>query len=176
MRRYFTAGEVVRLTGVTYRRLDLWCRREIIQPSMRTARGRGQRRLFTFRDLVEIRTIKTLTAQGVRLAALLVAVNRIRRDFGDLDGSPLASARLVTDGRSVFRYVPARDHLERLDEYGQFAFAFDLGAEVAALRQPKENWQLPASIRAALPPEMLPAPECEDVEEADFEPNFLSDE
>jgi len=134
MRRYFTAGEVVRLTGVTYRRLDLWCRREIIQPSMRTARGRGQRRLFTFRDLVEIRTIKTLTAQGVRLAALLVAVNRIRRDFGDLDGSPLASARLVTDGRSVFRYVPARDHLERLDEYGQFAFAFDLGAEVAALR------------------------------------------
>jgi len=49
-------------------------------------------------------------------------------------------------------------------------------AEVAALRQPKENWQLPASIRAALPQEMLPAPECEDVEEADFDPSFLSDE
>lgn len=48
--------------------------------------------------------------------------------------------------------------------------------EVAALRQPKSDWQLPASIRAALPPEMLPAPETGDIEDADFAPSFLSDE
>lgn len=49
-------------------------------------------------------------------------------------------------------------------------------AEVAGLRQPKQNWQLPASIRAALPPELLPAPDCEDVEDADFAPSFLEGE
>lgn len=31
--------------------------------------------------------------------------------------------------------------------------------ETAALRQPRDIWSLPTSIRAALPPEMLPAPE-----------------
>jgi hypothetical protein len=49
-------------------------------------------------------------------------------------------------------------------------------AEVAALRQPKNDWQLAPSIRAALPPEMLPAPEPDQIEEAEFEPEFLSDE
>jgi hypothetical protein len=66
-------------------------------------------------------------------------------------------AAVLIGGSSIYQFTPC-------------------SADVAALRQPKENWQLPASIRAALPPEMLPAPEHEDVEEADFEPSFLSDE
>lgn len=48
-------------------------------------------------------------------------------------------------------------------------------AETAALRQPKAQWQLPASIRAALPPEALPAPE-EDELDAEFAPAFLTDD
>lgn len=42
----------------------------------------------------------------------------------------LVSTRLVTDGKTVFRLVDG-DRLEGLDGYGQFAFAFGLGAEVA---------------------------------------------
>ena len=34
-------------------------------------------------------------------------------------------------------------------------------AEIARQRQPKNDYQLPASIRAALPPDMLPPPEPE---------------
>jgi hypothetical protein len=42
--------------------------------------------------------------------------------------------------------------------------------EIAAQRAPKSDWQLPASVRAALPASMLPAPD-DDM----FAPNFLSD-
>ena len=52
-------------------------------------------------------------------------------------------------------------------------------AEVAARRQPKAHWQLPASIVATLPPAALPAPEVDDVQEEDepeFAPRFLLDD
>jgi len=125
----------MRLTDVTYRRLDSWVRRGIIQPS---ARGRidieRRRRLFTFGDVIEVRTIKELTGSGVRLASLLICVARLRRELGQRGENALASTRLVTDGRNVFRYLPAEDKLENLNEYGQFAFAFGLGDEIATLR------------------------------------------
>ncbi len=133
IRRYFTAGEVMSLTEVTYRRLDLWCRREIIRPSRRTAGGKGQRRLFTFRDVVEVQTIKSLTDRGVRLSMLIQCIERLRHDL-DVEGmASFASTRLITDGRTVLRYVPKEDHLEGLDVYGQFAFAFGLGDEIGLL-------------------------------------------
>lgn len=50
-------------------------------------------------------------------------------------------------------------------------------AEVAALRQPKRDYQLPASVRAALPPAMLPATAKLNEDEGDeaFAPGFLDD-
>lgn len=44
----------------------------------------------------------------------------------------LASIRLVTNGKSVFRLID-ESRLESLDEYGQFAFVFGFGAEVTYL-------------------------------------------
>jgi hypothetical protein len=52
-------------------------------------------------------------------------------------------------------------------------------AEVARARQPKNSWQLPPSIVAALPPEALPAPAHDEDEggpEPEFAPRFLSDD
>lgn len=46
--------------------------------------------------------------------------------------------------------------------------------ETAAARQPKHDWQLPASIRAVMPPELLPAPSFED--EDQFAPDFLCED
>lgn len=111
----------------------MWCRREIIRPSKRRADGKGQRRLFTFRDVIEVRTLKALTAQGVRLSALKESVERLRKDLGVNGENALASTRLVTDGKTVFRYVPSQNHLESLDAFGQFAFAFGVGDEISTL-------------------------------------------
>ena len=133
IRRYYSSGEVAALAEVTYRRLDLWVRRELIRSSGRRAAGKGQRRLFTFNDVIEVRTLKALTAKGVRLAALTQCIQQLRRHMDDNIERSFASIRLVTDGTTVFRYVPSKDHLESLDAYSQFAFAFGLGEEISLM-------------------------------------------
>ena len=52
-------------------------------------------------------------------------------------------------------------------------------AEVAAKRQPTDDWQLPTSIRVTLPAELLPAPvavEDGEEDEPEFAPAFLTGE
>lgn len=133
IRKYFTSGEVTRLTGVSYRRLDLWCRRRIILPSKRRARGRGHRRLFTFCDVVEVQTIKTLIDRGMRLPALEQSIKQLRRDLMREGILSFTSVRLITDGKELLRYIPQENHLESLNMDKQFAFAFGLGDEIENL-------------------------------------------
>jgi DNA-binding transcriptional MerR regulator len=133
IRRYFSAGEVAKLADVSYRRLDLWCRRGIILPSGRPAQGKGCRRLFTFLDVIEVRALMMLTKQGVRLGMLVRCVAQLRQDLRVAGDGAMASSRLITDGKTVLRYVPEKDHAESLDQYGQFAFAFGLGEEISLL-------------------------------------------
>jgi DNA-binding transcriptional MerR regulator len=135
LKRYYSAKEVMVLADVTYRRLDSWVRRGIIRSSAREAGASRRRRLFTFSDVVEVRTLRLLTASGVRLSALQACVERLRRDLGRQGDNVLASSRLVTDGVHIFRYVSNEDRLEQLDQYGQFAFAFGIGDEITSLSQ-----------------------------------------
>ncbi len=128
--RYFTAQEVIAFTGITYRRLDYWVRQGIIKASGRQKVGRGSPRLFVFRDIVEIRVALQLTEKGLRISALRECLKSIRKQLPK-SKAPLASEKLVTDGKTVFRYVQGNgDVLESLDESGQFAFTFGLGEEV----------------------------------------------
>jgi len=141
--RYFTAKEVMLLANVSYRRLDYWVIAGMIQPSGRPSAGRGSRRLFTFSDLLEIRVLVRLTQCGLRLAALRSSVKQFRKRIPELVNKPLSSLRLVTDGRTLFRYLPDGETLETLDEFGQFAFAFDVGAEAVQLEKAVSSMKRP---------------------------------
>jgi len=48
--------------------------------------------------------------------------------------------------------------------------------ETAIERAPKSEWQLPVSIRAAMPPGMLPAPESDDEGEGPHFDPFIGEE
>lgn len=130
--RYFTAQEVIACTSITYRRLDYWVRKGIIRASGRSQVRRGTPRLFTFTDIVEIRVAMKLIDSGLQLSALRECLKSIRRKLPSED-APLASERLITDGKKLFRYDPYLDSLESVDEFGQFAFWFGLGEEVKAV-------------------------------------------
>jgi hypothetical protein len=69
-----------------------------------------------------------------------------------LFGGKLLPAVLI-GGSSIYQFTPC-------------------SVEIAAARQPKQDWQLPTSIRAALPPELLSAPPVAEEEEGDDEPEF----
>lgn len=144
---YFSAKEVVAITGVRYRQLDYWLRQGIVRAAIGPVQGEGElrrRRLFSFSDLVEIRTVLKFVESGVRPHAIRGAVIRLRRELRIAPESSFANVRLITDGRALFRLDPAFDVLIRLDGSEQLAFAFELGDEVRGLvskiqAQPKRS-------------------------------------
>lgn len=144
--RYFTAQEVIVCTSITYRRLDYWVRQGIIRASGRSEVRRGTPRLFTFTDIVEIRVALKLIDSGLKLSALRQSLKSIRNQLPSLD-APLASKRIVTDGKKVFKYDPDLGSLESMDEFGQFAFWFGLGEEVQAVVKEVEKIPVPARYK-----------------------------
>jgi len=104
----FTAGEAEKLTGVPYYRLDYWARSGFIRPSIAGAEGKGSKRLYSFRDLVALRTARELRNSGVPLQTLRKVVRYLRRLKG-LE-NPLAEARLVVAGDDVI-LVESREKL-----------------------------------------------------------------
>jgi DNA-binding transcriptional MerR regulator len=56
----YTAGEVSKLTGIPYARLDYWARSGFLRPSVSGGNGKGSKRLYAFRDIVALRTAREL--------------------------------------------------------------------------------------------------------------------
>lgn len=94
----FTAEQVMRLTGISRRRLAYWLDSGILAADVDAARGRGHVRLFSFRNLVEVRVALWLRDK-VSLQLIRKIVARLRR--GDGPDRPLVELRFaVIEDRS----------------------------------------------------------------------------
>lgn len=94
----YSGQRAAQIVGITYRQLDYWARTDLVRPSMRDANGSGTRRRYSYRDLLELRTIKTLLDAGIKLES----VRRVFAFLRDNLGEDVASANLVIQGnRSV---------------------------------------------------------------------------
>jgi DNA-binding transcriptional MerR regulator len=94
----FRAPQVCKIVGITYRQLDHWIRTDLVAPSIAEAHGSGSQRLFSYRDLVELKVVKSLLDGGLTLKAVRDVITYLREDLG----GDLASANLVIAGsRSV---------------------------------------------------------------------------
>ncbi len=117
----FTAQQASRLTGCTSHQLRYWDKVKLVEPSVQSTGGRpGRRRLYSFRDLVALRVVKSLLDNGMSVQRVRRAWDYLRRT-ADLE-QHLAEVRLVTDGQSIFR-VASDDH-ELLDALRQGQLAF----------------------------------------------------
>ena len=88
------AADVV---GITYRQLDYWARTGLISPSIASAAGSGSRRLYSYRDLLELRVVKSMLDAGIKLEAVRTAFDYLRTQ-AEVD---IASAHLVISGKDV---------------------------------------------------------------------------
>jgi DNA-binding transcriptional MerR regulator len=117
----FTAQQACSLTGATPHQLRYWDRVDLVKPSIQSTGGRpGRRRLFSFRDLVALRVIKSLLDNGMSVQRVRRAWDYLRRT-ADMD-SHLAEVKLVTDGQSIFRVAADEDELLDALREGQLAF------------------------------------------------------
>jgi len=49
---------VCKIVGITYRQLDYWARTDLVRPAMADAKGSGTRRMYSYRNLLELKIIK----------------------------------------------------------------------------------------------------------------------
>ncbi|CAB4629537.1 MAG: MerR family transcriptional regulator [Actinobacteria bacterium] len=93
----FSGTQAAEIVGITYRRLDYWARTDLVRPTGADATGSGSRRLYTYRDLLELKVIKKLLDAGIRLESIRDVFSYMREHV-DTD---ISAAHLVIDGGSV---------------------------------------------------------------------------
>ncbi len=94
----YSGQKAAEIVGITYRQLDYWTRTDLITPSVADAKGSGSKRRYSYRDLLELKVIKSLLDAGVALQSARKALEYLRENLGE----DLASANLVLNGsRSV---------------------------------------------------------------------------
>jgi DNA-binding transcriptional MerR regulator len=117
----FTAHQASRFTGCTARQLRYWDQIGLVRPSVQQTGGRpGVPRLYSFRDLVALRVVKSLLDGGMSL-------QRVRRAWYFLNKEArldehLAEVKLVTDGQSIFKVCRTDGELLDALKEGQMAF------------------------------------------------------
>lgn len=93
----YSGKQAAEVVGISYRQLDYWARTDLIRPTLADARGSGSRRRYSYRDLVELKLVKTLLDQGFRLDQVRAAFAYLR----DRLGEDIPSAKLIIAGKSA---------------------------------------------------------------------------
>jgi len=112
MDEHYSGKRAAEIVGITYRQLDYWARTDLVRPSLADAKGSGSRRQYGYRDLLELKVVKTLLDAGIRLESVRSAFDYLRSQLGE----DVASAQLVITGTSA---VLVRDGDELIDVVNQ---------------------------------------------------------
>lgn len=97
----FTTDQVIRLTGLTRRKLEYWIETGVLNADVDLAKGRGHVRLFSFQNLIEARTAAWLRDK-ISLQLIRKIVGRLRETGLE---RPLTSVRF-----GVIEFVESAGH------------------------------------------------------------------
>jgi DNA-binding transcriptional MerR regulator len=93
----FSGTRAAQIVGISYRQLDYWARTDLVRPSLTDAQGSGSRRLYSYRDLLELKVIKKLLDAGLKLESVRDVFEYLRANVT----TDIAAAHLVIDGTQV---------------------------------------------------------------------------
>ena len=104
----YSGARAAEIVGITYRQLDYWARTDLIRPSLVDATGSGSRRRYSYRDLLELKVIKSLLDAGIKLESVREVFTYLRDNLGE----DVTTANLVIQGNQA---VLVRDGGELID-------------------------------------------------------------
>jgi len=96
IRELYTPQNVARLFGISLGRLRYWARSDFLAPSAKI----GKRSVYTFQDLISIRTAHALLERGVPLGSVRRSLSALRRTLPNVS-RPLGELRVVADGKQI---------------------------------------------------------------------------
>ncbi|MGO9120698.1 MAG: MerR family transcriptional regulator [Desulfomonilaceae bacterium] len=137
----FGAKVVKEITGVSRMQLQHWDRTGIVRPSVKIGAGKGSRREYSFKDLVQLKVAKRLREEGISLQKVRKALEYLRKNFPDVK-APLAELRFLTNGVDIFVLTDNPNVI--LDALrGQFVFSFAIGELIDGLKGSIKNLEIP---------------------------------
>jgi DNA-binding transcriptional MerR regulator len=127
----YNSKEASRIAGVSLRQIQYWDERGFIRPSVRTAHGRGSKRLYSFHDLLCLKVMKDLTDHGLSLQKVRRCLQPLRR-YTAQPRQALESLKYLTDGEKLFVITSDREKiLDAIDR--EFVFSVGIGNLVREL-------------------------------------------
>ena len=93
----FSGTQACDIVGITYRQLDYWARTQLVRPAVHEATGSGSRRHYSYRNLLELRMVKSLLNAGIKLESVREVFNYLAQNTQ----ADITSAHLVISGSSV---------------------------------------------------------------------------
>ncbi len=142
----FTAHQATKFTGCTARQLRYWDHIGLVRPSVQGTGGRpGVPRLYSFRDLVALKVVKSLLEGGMSLQRVRRAWQYLNKRAG-LDRH-LSEVKLITDGVSIFKVARRNGEIVDALKEGQLAFfvaiddiATSLDAKIGQFRDDRDRF------------------------------------
>jgi DNA-binding transcriptional MerR regulator len=104
----YSGAKAAEIVGITYRQLDYWARTDLVRPSLEDAKGSGSRRRYSYRDLLELKVIKSLLDAGIKLESVREVFSYLQENLGE----DVTTANLVIQGNQA---VLVRDGGELID-------------------------------------------------------------
>lgn len=130
----YTAKQVCKITRVDYSTLDYWVRTGFIKPSIDEGQGTGNKRRYSFSDLVLIKVAASLRKDGVTLQKLRKVIEYLSQNTDSIS-NPITGSVLITDGKTVFKVTDNNDILIDILRGGQLVWALPLGKMVTNLKR-----------------------------------------
>ena len=123
IKRGYRGTVASKVAGITYRQLDYWARKQIVEPSITPSHGSGSRRLYSFKDVVILAVSKKLLDAGVNLQNVTAAIGFLTQRGTD----QLANVTIMCDGQNVHECTTSEQMLELLQS-GKAVFAVSVGS------------------------------------------------
>ena len=99
----FRELDTVHIIGITRRQLDYWSRTGLVCPSVGTSRGPVGQQRYSYRSLLQLRTIKAILDAEIPLQEARRAIG----EFGDWqDGDMARSNMVIREGSVAFYRIP----------------------------------------------------------------------
>lgn len=122
-RRGYRGTVASKVAGITYRQLDYWARKQIVEPSITPSHGSGSRRLYSFKDVVILAVSKRLLDAGVNLQNVTAAIGFLSRRTT----AQVADVTIMCDGQQVYECTTSEQMLNLLRS-GKAVFGVSVGS------------------------------------------------
>ena len=124
MQQGYTGPEVCKITGISYRQLDHWTTTNLIKASVRSIKGSGFHRIYSFNDIVLVKLVKKLRSAGISLQKIRIALKNVNKILGK--NSNISDVSIFSDGSSIY-VLTDNDQMIDLLKKGQAVFGISLG-------------------------------------------------